>query len=69
VRSTSLKQREWFAAGDTVMVRVMGPGYAIAGQGQAMTVGVEGREVKVRFESGRVVTGRATADRQVEVLL
>ncbi|MEJ6006842.1 flagellar basal body P-ring formation chaperone FlgA [Paucibacter sp. AS339] len=69
VRSGSLKARQWFAAGDTVMVRAAGPGYSVAREGQAMTMGLEGQNVKVRFESGRIVTGRVVGDRQVEVLL
>ncbi len=69
VRSGSLKARQWFAAGDTVMVRAAGPGYAVSREGQAMAVGLEGQNVKVRFESGRIVTGRVVGDRQVEVLL
>jgi flagella basal body P-ring formation protein FlgA len=69
VRSGSLKARQWFAAGDTVMVRAIGPGYAVAREGQAMAMGLEGQNVKVRFESGRIVTGRVVGDRQVEVLL
>lgn len=69
VRGGSLKQRQWFAAGETVSVRVSGPGYAVAGEGLAMTAGLEGQAVRIRFESGRTVTGRAVGDRQVEVLL
>ncbi|MFY7866114.1 flagellar basal body P-ring formation chaperone FlgA [Roseateles sp.] len=68
VRSDSLKARQWFAAGDTVMVRATGPGYSVSREGQAMAVGLEGQNVKVRFESGRIVTGRVVGDRQVEVL-
>ena len=69
VRSGSLKLRQWFAAGDTVMVQASGPGYAIAGEGQAMAPGLEGQDVKIRFENGRIVTGRVVGDRRVEVLL
>lgn len=69
VRSGSLKLRQWFAAGDTVMVQATGPGYAVAGEGQAMAPGLEGQDVKIRFENGRTVTGRAIGDRRVEVLL
>jgi len=68
VRSDSLKARQWFAAGDTVMVRAVGPGYSVSREGQAMAIGLEGQNVKVRFESGRIVTGRVVGDRQVEVL-
>ncbi|MCV2423335.1 flagellar basal body P-ring formation chaperone FlgA [Paucibacter sp. DJ2R-2] len=67
--SSSLKMRQWFAAGETVQVRVSGPGYAVAGEGQAMAAGLEGQSVKVRFDNGRVVTGRVVGERRVEVLL
>jgi flagella basal body P-ring formation protein FlgA len=67
VRSSSLKQRQWFAAGETVMVRASGPGFAVAGEGQALSPGLEGQDVRVRFENGRTVMGRATGDRRVEV--
>ena len=34
-----------------------------------MTNGIEGQPAKVRTESGRVVTGIATADRRLELSL
>lgn len=68
-RSSSLKSRQWFAAGETVLVKAMGKGYAVSGEGQALQAGLEGQEVRVRFENGRIVTGRAIGERQVEVLL
>jgi flagella basal body P-ring formation protein FlgA len=69
LRSSSLSKRQWFAAGETVVVRVAGPGYAVAGEGQALTAGLEGQDVKIRFENGRTVTGRAVGERSVQVLL
>jgi flagella basal body P-ring formation protein FlgA len=69
LRAGSLKQRQWFAAGAQVKVVARGDGFAIAGEGQALGQGVEGQEVKVRFENGRTVTGRAVGAREVEVLL
>ncbi len=69
VRVTSLKLRQWFAAGDTVMVRAIGSGYSVAREGQAMTAGLEGQNVKVRFENGRTISGRVVGDRAVEMLL
>jgi flagella basal body P-ring formation protein FlgA len=69
IRQTDLKVRQWFAAGDTVRVIAAGPGFAVSGEGVAMNPGLEGQTVRVRTESGRVVTGRATGDRRVEVLL
>lgn len=67
VRSTFLKQRQWFAAGDMVKVVAIGQGYAVESEGKAQGPGRDGEEVRVRFDSGRVVTGRATAERRVEL--
>jgi len=69
LRSGALRQRQWFAAGDTVSVRANGLGFAVAGEGQAMAAGLEGQDVKIRFENGRMVTGRAVGERRVEVVL
>jgi len=69
VRSTSLAKRRWFEAGDTVQVKVSGDGYAIAADGQALSVGLEGSDARVRMESGRTVTGRVVGERRVEVVL
>lgn len=69
LRSTDLRPRQWFAAGDTVRIVAGGAGWRIHGEGQALGPGVEGQVVRVRTESGRIVSGMAVADRQVEVAL
>ncbi|MFT7774858.1 flagellar basal body P-ring formation chaperone FlgA [Roseateles sp.] len=69
VRAPALKSRQWFAAGETVQVLAVGAGFAVAAEAQAMSAGIEGQEVRVRFESGRVVSGRAVAERRVELAL
>jgi flagella basal body P-ring formation protein FlgA len=69
VREADLKPRQWFAAGDTVRVIGSGPGFAISADGQALAAGIDGQHVKVRIEGGRVVSGRATAERRIEVTL
>lgn len=69
VRAPALKSRQWFAAGETVQVRVAGEGFAISSEAQAMSAGIEGQEVRVRFESGRVTSGRAVGERRVELVL
>ncbi len=69
VRAPVLKSRQWFAAGETVQVRVAGEGFAVASEAQALSAGIEGQEVRVRFESGRVASGRAVGERRVDVLL
>lgn len=67
VRMSHLKVREWFAAGETVQVIAQGPGFRIAAEAQALNPGVEGREVRVRTEGGRVLTGLPVGERRVEV--
>lgn len=69
VRRSDLRVRQWFAAGETVQVRASGPGFAVSGEGQALNPGLEGQLVRVRTESGRVLTGRPVAERRVEVNL
>lgn len=69
VRAPALKSRQWFAAGETVQVLAVGPGFSVASEAQALSAGLEGQEVRVRFESGRVASGRAVAERRVELSL
>jgi flagellar basal body P-ring formation protein FlgA len=52
-----------------VQIWAQGSGFAINSEGQAMGPGLEGVPVRVRLESGRVVVGRATAERRLEVQL
>jgi len=66
VHSNILKQRQWFAAGETVRVLAMGDGYTVESEGTAQSPGREGEVIRVRLANGRVVTGRATGERRVE---
>lgn len=69
VRASDLRLRQWFAAGDTVQLRARGDGFSVSGEGQALGAGFEGQSVRVRTESGRVLTGLPVAAHQVEVSL
>lgn len=69
VREADLKARQWFAAGDTVRVITVGSGFSISADGQALNAGIDGQFAKVRIEGGRIVSGRATAERRIEVTL
>jgi flagellar basal body P-ring formation protein FlgA len=69
LRAADLRARQWFAAGDTVRITAVGAGWRIHGEGQALNPGLEGQMVRVRTESGRVVSGMAVAQRQIEVAL
>jgi flagella basal body P-ring formation protein FlgA len=69
VRQTHLKARQWFSAGETVTVTAQGEGFSVAGEAQALNNGIEGQAVKVRTESGRVLTGQPVGERRVELPL
>ncbi|HEV7383974.1 MAG TPA: flagellar basal body P-ring formation chaperone FlgA [Phenylobacterium sp.] len=69
LRQTDLKARQYFAAGETVRVTALGPGWQVVTEGQAIGAGVEGQMVRVRTEGGRLLSGRPTGDRQVEITL
>ena len=69
LRTADLRSRQWFTAGDTVRIRASGPGFSVAGEGQALTHGIEGQPVRVRLEGGRTVVGQAVGERQVDLAL
>lgn len=69
IRQADLRPRQWFAAGDTVRIVAAGRGYSIGAEGLALMAGIDGQSARVRTESGRVVTGRPTGQRQIEVAL
>ncbi|MEP6876540.1 MAG: flagellar basal body P-ring formation chaperone FlgA [Burkholderiales bacterium] len=69
LRQSHLKARQWFAAGETVTVLAQGDGFSVAGEAQALSPGVEGQPVRVRTESGRVLTGLPVGERRVELPL
>lgn len=67
LRQSHLKLRQWFAAGETVTVVAQGDGFSVAGEAQALNAGIEGQPVRVRTDSGRVVTGQPVGERRVEL--
>lgn len=69
VRQSDLRPRLWFAAGDSVKVRASGPGFSVAGSGQALTPGIEGQTARVRTDSGQIVSGTPVGTRVVELSL
>jgi len=68
ITSADLRVRQWFAAGDTVRLVALGPGFAVSAEGQAMTPGLEGQTARVKTESGRVVSGVPDGERRMKVL-
>ena len=69
LRAADLRPRQWFASGETVQIVAQGSGFAVSGEGQALSAGIEGQPVRVRTESGRIVTGLAAGQRRVELSL
>jgi flagella basal body P-ring formation protein FlgA len=69
LRQHHLRARQWFAAGETVKLIARGPGFAVEGEGLAMAPGLEGQTVRVRTESGRIVSGLPAGERRVELSL
>lgn len=69
LRQSALRSRQWFAPGDTVKVRAVGDGFAITGSGQALAAGLEGQTVRIRTDSGKVVTGQPVDEGVVEITL
>ena len=69
LRQSHLKARQWFAAGETVTVQAQGDGFCVAGEAQALNPGIEGQPVRVRTESGRVLTGQPVGERRVALAL
>lgn len=69
VLATDLRARQFFASGDVVRVVARGPGFQVAGAGQALSVGMEGQPSRIRTENGRVVTAMPVAERQAEIQL
>ncbi len=69
LRAGHMRPRQWFAIGDMVRIRAAGDGFAISGMAEAITPGIEGQPARVRTENGRVLSGQAVADKQMEIAL
>lgn len=69
LRQHHVRPKQWFAAGDTVRLTALGAGFAVHGEGRAIGPGLDGNAVRVRTESGRIVTGLAVGEREVEIQL
>jgi flagella basal body P-ring formation protein FlgA len=69
LRDTDLQARVWFSAGERVRVTAVGAGFRVSTQAQALSRGLDGRSVRVRTDSGRVLMGTAVAAHQVELPL
>ena len=55
------------AQGDQVKLVAIGPGFTITTDGEALSQALEGQSVRVRTDTGRIVSGTARAGRTVEL--
>lgn len=69
LRAADLRKRQWFAAGETVHITAVGPGFSVSSEGQALGPGYEGQPARVRTGSGRIVVGQPVAERRIEIAL
>lgn len=69
LRQSHLKPRQWFAAGEPVRLTLSGDGFSVQAQAQSLAPGFEGQAVRVRLDSGRVLSVWPVAERQAELLL
>lgn len=69
LRADHLRLRQWFATGESISVRAVGAGFAVSGEAQALSPGLEGQLVRVRTESGRVLQVWPVGERLAEIRL
>jgi flagella basal body P-ring formation protein FlgA len=69
VRADMLRLRQWFAAGEPVVLVARGDGFSVSGSGEALGPGLDGQQVRVRTEGGRIVVGLPVGERRVEIRL
>ncbi len=67
--AADLKARQWFSQGEVVRIVAQGTGFAISAEGTALGVGLEGQTVRVKTESGRIISAWPVGLRQVEFSL
>lgn len=67
--ASDLRQRQWFAAGDTVQVRALGAGFVISTEAVALTPGIEGRPARLRTAAGKLLQAQPVGDRRAEMPL
>jgi flagella basal body P-ring formation protein FlgA len=65
LRQNMVRAVQVFQAGTSVRVLVQGGGFQISAQGEAMAAGIVGQNIRVRTESGRVLTVKVLDARTV----
>ncbi len=68
LRADHLRVLPTISAGDPIKIRVIGEGFSIVTDGVALSPGGDGQPLRVRMESGKIVSG-TVRDRSVEIRL
>ena len=68
IRADQLRMAQTVASGDPLKIEMIGQGFVIQGEGQALGAGSEGQSIKVRTDNGRIVAGTLRG-RTVEIRL
>lgn len=69
LRQNLLRPAQLFQPGSLVRVMAQGGGFQVSADGQALSAGVLGQEVRVRMDNGRVMTGTVVDARTVKVAM
>ncbi|XAH23058.1 flagellar basal body P-ring formation chaperone FlgA [Xylophilus sp. GW821-FHT01B05] len=69
LRQSMVRPPQAFGAGTQVRVVAQGPGFAVTSDGQAMTAGFIGQQVRIRMENGRIMSGTVLDERTVQLAL
>jgi flagellar basal body P-ring formation protein FlgA len=67
IRRDYLRAKPAIASGDPVRIAFVGDGFSVMAEGTAMGNASAGQRLRVRADTGRVLSGTARADRTVEV--
>ena len=65
LRASMLRAAPAFAAGTKVKLLLKAPGFELASEGQSLSPGKLGEQVRVRLDNGRIVTGKVMDERTV----
>jgi flagella basal body P-ring formation protein FlgA len=69
IRQSMVKPATVFQAGAQIRVLAEGPGFQVASDGQAMSVGVIGQLARIRMDNGRVMSGTVLDARTVKLAM
>lgn len=69
LRQGMVRAPQLFAAGAQVRIVAQGNGFSVASDGQAISAGSVGQQIRVRMDGGRIVAGTVMDERTVRISL